>query len=150
MKYRYLMVALLFSAAAAIALAQGYPLTIEGPITKDMTGVQRNTFARGEVVVVETNVTYAPAYYYYAPGGISYLEIITMWHGNSMLGLLLTRDTITPGAVKTFGGGMLIRYTDPLGTYNIEVYVWNGFPSEMGAAWAPLADIATTTITVTP
>ncbi len=148
MKYRYLMVALLFSAVAAIALAQGYPLTVEGPITKDWQGVQRSTFARGEVVVVETNVTYAPTYYY-APEGISYLEIITMWHGNSMLGLLLTRDTITPGAVKTFGGGIRIRYRDPLGTYNIEVYVWNGFPSEMGAAWAPLADIVTTTITVT-
>jgi len=150
MKYRYLMVALLFSAAAAIALAQGYPLEVTSLVTKDMTGVQRDTFSRGEVVVIETELAYAPAYYYYAPGGISYLEIITTWHGNSMLGLLLTRDTITPGTTKTFGGGIGIRYTDPLGTYNIEVYVWNGFPSEMGAAWAPLADIATTTITVTP
>ncbi|RLF04635.1 MAG: hypothetical protein DRK00_06290 [Thermoprotei archaeon] len=150
MKYRYLAVALLLSTIAALALAQGYPIQITSVTTKDMTGVERNTFSRGEIVVVETELTCPSAYYYYAPGGYSYLEIITMWYGNSMLNIVLTRDTIMAGETKIFGGGMFIRYSDPLGTYNIEVYVWNGFPSEMGAAWAPLADIATTSITVTP
>ncbi|MCX8181131.1 MAG: hypothetical protein N3E41_07135, partial [Thermofilaceae archaeon] len=67
----------------------------------------------------------------------------------SMLGLLMTRTKISAGETKSFGGGIGIRLTDPIGTYGIEVYVWNGFPSEKGAAWTPLAPARTTSITVT-
>ncbi|MEM1848681.1 MAG: hypothetical protein QW394_07985 [Thermofilaceae archaeon] len=136
---------------ALLALAQvTYPLIITKVETKDHQGYPRTSFRRGEIVVIETIIQVAPAYYYYyyiAP--IDYLEIITMWYGNSMMGLLLTRTSIVFGETKTFGGGVGIRFTDPIGTYRIEVYAWNGFPSEMGAQWAPLAESRATTITVT-
>ncbi|MEM2187253.1 MAG: hypothetical protein QW407_05525 [Thermofilaceae archaeon] len=135
---------------ALLALAQApYPLQITGLETKDYQGYTKTSFRRGEIVIIETMIEVAPAYYYYYIAPIDYLEIITMWYGNSMMGLLLTRTSIALGETKTFGGGVGIRLTDPLGTYRIEVYVWNGFPSEKGAQWAPLAESSATTITVT-
>ncbi|MEM1832581.1 MAG: hypothetical protein QXJ97_13750 [Desulfurococcaceae archaeon] len=135
---------------ALLALAQvTYPLVITTVETKDYLGYPRTSFRRGEIVIIETMIEVAPAYYYYYIAPIDYLEIITMWYGNTMMGLLLTRTSIALGETKTFGGGVGIRLTDPIGTYRIEVYVWNGFPSEMGADWRPLAEAKTTTITVT-
>ncbi|MEM1523115.1 MAG: hypothetical protein QXU69_08815 [Thermofilaceae archaeon] len=136
---------------ALLALAQvTYPLVITEVETKDYQGNPRTSFRRGEIVVIETKIVVAPAYYYYyytAP--IDYLEIITMWYGNSMMGLLLIRTSITFGETKIFGGGVGIRFTDPIGEYEIEVYAWNGFPSEMGGNWRALAEAKTTTINVT-
>ncbi|MEM2823836.1 MAG: hypothetical protein QXF69_07015 [Thermofilaceae archaeon] len=139
------------TALALLALAQAtYPLVITSVETKDyFPGNPRTTFRRGEIVVIETKIEVAPAYYYYYVAPISYLQIITMWYGNSMMGLLLTRARIALGETKTFGGGIGIRLTDPIGTYKIEFYVWNGFPSEMGRNWRPLADNRTAFITVT-
>ncbi|MEM2678597.1 MAG: hypothetical protein QXY49_07055 [Thermofilaceae archaeon] len=136
---------------ALLALAQAsYPLQITRLETKDFEGVPKTSFRRGEIVVIETTIEGVPTYYFITP--IEYLEIVTIWYGNSMMGLLLTRTSITFGETKTFGGGVGIRLTDPIGTYSIEVYVWNGFPSEMaerGEPWSPLAEARTTTITIT-
>ncbi len=146
------MLALVVVAFAALALAQTYPLQITKLETKDLQGNVKTSFKRGEVVIVETTISWAPTYYYYyAAASLSYLEIITMWYGYTMTGLALTRTSIGPGETKTFGGGMQIRMTDPMGTYRIEVYVWNGFPSEVGPKcpkWTPLAEKAITTISV--
>jgi hypothetical protein len=137
---------------AAVALAQTMPIQITTVTTKNYQGTPTTTFKRGDVIIVETTLTCPTGYYYYyyAPAGVSYLELITMWFKNTMMGLTLTRDTIAPGGSKTFGGGIATRVGDPTGTYTFEIYVWNGFPSEMGAAWAPLASPATTSVTVTP
>ena len=135
---------------AAVALAQTMPIQITSVTTKNYQGEAKDTFKRGDVIIVETKLTCPTGYYYYAPAGVSYLELITMWFKNTMMGLTLTRDTIAPGGSKTFGGGIATRVGDPTGTYTFEIYVWNGFPSEMGAAWAPLASPATTSVTVTP
>lgn len=137
------------AALALLALAQAtYPLVITKLETKDEGGNLKAVFRRGEVVVIETEVSVAAAYYYYYTAPISYLQIITMWCGNSKYGLLLTRATISAGETKTFGGGVWIRQADPIGAYRIEVYVWNGFPSEKGAAWAPLAEKRVATISI--
>jgi len=153
MKVRIVLAAV-FSALfiAALVLSNGYPLTITSFETKDLSGNPKVTFRKGEIVVVETKISYpAPTYYYYAPpGGLSYLQIIGIYYGGSMTGLSLTRGTINPGESKSFGGGTLIRVTDPSGTYRVKTFVWNGFPSEMGAGWLPLSDIQEKTITVTP
>lgn len=146
-RYTLLAVSALLAVTAFVA-AQTMPLTITKAETKDLAGVSKTTFKRGEVIIVETTITITPAYY--APAPISYLQLITLWHRDTMMGLALTRDTISPGVTKVFGGGMLVRVGDPIGTYGIEVYVWNGFPSEMGAAWRPLATPAVRTVTVTP
>ncbi|MEM1632339.1 MAG: hypothetical protein QXX83_09445 [Thermofilum sp.] len=134
---------------ALLALAQAsYPLQITRLETKDFEGVPKTSFRRGEIVVIETTIEGVPTYYFITP--IEYLEIVTIWYGNSMIGLLLTR-TETSGEAKTFGGGVGIRYTDPLGKYTIEVYVWNGFPSEMaemGMQHLILAESKSITITV--
>jgi len=136
---------------ATIVLAQeGYPIEITKIETKDLTGVAKTTFTRGEMVVVETELYGTPEAYYFPPEGVSYLEIIELFYGARAIGLTLTRDTIKAGETKIFGGGIPIRLTDPTGTYTVEVYVWNGFPSEMGANWRALAEMGTTTITVTP
>lgn len=138
----------ILAAVAMLAFAAStYPLVISELATKDLKGVSKTTFRRGEVVVVETKLEVNPGYYY-AAAPMQYLEIITMWYGTSMLGLTLTRGTIAPGDIKSFGGGMGIRMTDPLGDYKIEVYVWNGFPSEMGTGFAILAARRETTIKV--
>jgi hypothetical protein len=133
---------------AAVALAQTMPIQITTVTTKNYQGYPTTTFKRGDIIIVETTLTCLTGYY--APTSVSYLELITMWFKNTMMGLTLTRDTIAPGGSKTFGGGIATRVGDPTGTYNFEIYVWNGFPSEMGAAWAPLASPATTSVTVTP
>jgi len=134
---------------AAVVLAQiTKPIQIVSVETKNYKGEPTTTFKRGDVIIVETKLECPPTYY--APTGVSYLELITMWYKNTMMGLTLTRDTIMPGGTKIFGGGIATRVGDPTGTYNFKIFVWNGFPSEMGTAWAPLADPATTSVTVTP
>ncbi|MCC6051546.1 MAG: hypothetical protein LM580_12610 [Thermofilum sp.] len=137
---------------AAIVLAQTKPIQITSVVTKNYDGNPTTTFRKGEIIIVETTITYTTDYYYYAYGApsYSYLELITMWYKSTMMGLTLTRDTITPGASKTFGGGIPTRPGDPTGTYTFKVMVWNGFPSEKGAAWASLADPQTVTVTVNP
>ena len=89
-----------------------------------------------------------PTYYFVQP--VSYLEIVEVFYGPRVMGLLLTRDTISAGEEKRFGGGILIRDTDPTGKYDVEVYAWNGFPSEMGAAWKPLAEPGYASFRVVP
>ena len=134
---------------ASVALAQiAYPIVITKVETKDYKGVPKMTFKRGEVIIVETEITCQPVYY--APKPISYLELITMWYRYTMMGLALTRGAIAPGETKVFGGGIATRVGDPPGTYTFEVYVWNGFPSEMGANWAALAEPKTATVQVIP
>ena len=150
MRVKYLTLLSLALFATAILAQEGYPIEIVKIETKDLAGVPKTTFARGEIVVVETELYGRPEAYYYPPEGVSYLEIIEMFYGARVIGLTLTRDAITAGETKIFGGGISTRVTDPTGTYTVEVYVWNGFPSEMGAAWSALAEMGTTTITVTP
>ena len=137
---------------ASLALGNGYPLTITSFETKDIDGNPATTFRKGEVVVVETEIEYpAEEYYYYAPpGGMAYLQLVGFYYQDRMMGLLLTRGVIASGETKSFGGGVQIRTTDPSGKYKISVFIWNGFPSEVGAAWQPLAEKQTKEITVTP
>ena len=137
--------------AVAIALAQGYPITITSVQIKDLNGYTRTTFNRGEVVVIETTLYGNPSYYY-TPRELSYLEIVEVFwtEKNWVMSLLLTRDTIKTGETKTFGGGYKIRDNDPTGNYLVKVFVWNGFPSEVGAAWAPLAEMKTKSFKVNP
>ena len=71
-------------------------------------------------------------------------------HENSMIGLTLIRGVISPRESKLFGGGIATRAGDPTGTYNFEIYVRNGFPSEIGDNWRALADPETTFATVNP
>ena len=150
MKKALLAVVAVASLAAVILAQTTMPIQIVSVETKNYQGVPTSTFRRGDVIIVETTLTCPTGYYYYAPTGVSYLEVITMWYKNTMMGLTLTRDTIMPGGTKIFGGGIATRVGDPTGTYNFKIFVWNGFPSEMGTAWAPLADPATTSVTVTP
>ena len=136
---------------AAVVLAQTImPIQIVSVETKNYKGEPTPKFKRGDVIIVETKLECPTGYYYYAPAGVSYLELITMWYKNTMMGLTLTRDTIMPGGTKTFGGGIATRVGDPTGPYNFEIYVWNGFPSEMVEEWRALADPATKSVTVTP
>jgi len=146
-----LLVALASVFIAATVLAQViWPIEITKVETKDEKGVIRDRFKRGEVIIVETEILCPPTYYYYAPTGVSYLQLITMWFKYTMMGLTLTRGTIMPGETKTFGGGIATRVGDPTGKYIFEIYVWNGFPSEMGAAWKALAEPRTISVEVTP
>jgi hypothetical protein len=136
---------------ASVVLAQTtYPIQITKVETKDYFGNIRTSFRRGEVIIIETEITCPAAYYYYAPTGVNYLLLIPLYYQHTMMGLTLTRGTIAPGETKTFGGGIATRVGDPTGTYTFYVYVWNGFPSEMGAHWARLAEAKTGTVTVTP
>ncbi len=149
MKKAVTLTLILISLAAVAVLANAaYPIIIDLIETKDMQGNPKTTFSRGEVIIIETTLKANPGYYFVAP--VDYLEIVEVFHGPYVMNLLLTRDSISSGETKKFGGGYRIRDTDPTGTYNIEVYVWNGFPSEVGAAWKPLAEMKTKSFTVTP
>jgi len=139
---------ILVTIAAVTVLANAYPIIIDLIETKDLQGNLKTTFRRGEVIVIETRLKANPSYYFVAP--VDYLEIVEVFYGPYVMNLLLTRDSISSGETKEFGGGYRIRDSDPTGTYVIEVYVWNGFPSEVGAAWKPLADMKTKSFTVTP
>lgn len=137
------------SLAVVVALASPeYPIIISAIEIKDLDGYPRTEFHRGEVVVVETVFTANPTYYFVEP--VKYLEIVEVFYGPRVMGLLLTRDSISTGEEKRFGGGILIRDTDPTGRYDVEVYAWNGFPSEVGAAWAPLAEPGRASFRVVP
>ncbi|RLE80123.1 MAG: hypothetical protein DRJ51_06400 [Thermoprotei archaeon] len=131
-----------------VTAAPFYPMIVTGVATKDMAGNLKSEFERGEMVIVEASFTYPGGPYY--PEEMSYLVIIELFYGGRPMGLTLTRGTIRSGETKSFGGGIAIRHGAPTGTYTVEVYVWNGFPSEMGANWAALAEMETTTITVNP
>jgi len=123
-------------------------------VVKDGTVVQvlenRTVFSRSaqDVVVIETKIKRECVYYAGSP--INYLEIIAIFRSDVMMNLLLTRDSISPCEEKSFGGGYSVRPCDPLGVYDVEVYVWNGFPSEMGSSFAILAESKHAQFTVNP
>ena len=145
-----LLAAIVAAFFASVVLAQTtYPIQITKAETKDYFGNVRPSFRRGEVIIIETEIT-CPATYYAPTTGVNYLLLIPLYYQNTMMGLTLTRGTIAPGETKTFGGGIATRVGDPTGTYKFYVYVWNGFPSEMGANWARLAEAKTGEVTVTP
>ena len=147
-KFIILAIAFILSFLTVAVLANTYPIIISSVVTKDMSGNPTTEFSRGDVVVIETTLEANPSYYFVNP--INYLEIIETLYSARVMGLLMTRDTISSGETKTFGGGMLIRDNDPTGTYTVKVLVWNGFPSEMGTKWKDLADPKTTTFEVKP
>jgi hypothetical protein len=147
-----LLAAVVAAFIAAVALAQTKPITISNVVTKNFDGVATSTFRRGEMMVVEGQITYGTTYYYYyaGPASLNYLELVTLWYRNTMFNLMLRRDSIAPGQTKTVGGGIATRPGDPTGTYTFKIMIWNGFPSEMTSGWASLADPATATVTVNP
>lgn len=149
MNYKYLALLLISSIFIVAAAAQVYPIQIKSVTIRDYEGNVRTQFYRGEIVVIETELYYPPEYYYY-PGGINYLEIITLWHDVFMYGLGVTQGTISSGQTKSFGAGIRLRFGDPTGTYRVKIFVWNGWPSIMGSNWKPLAEPYITEITVNP
>jgi len=151
-KYMIYAIFVLFLSSSTLALimANGYPITITSLEIKDINGNPRTVFSRSaqDVVVIETKIKRECVYYAGSP--INYLEIIAIFRSDVMMNLLLTRDSISPCEEKSFGGGYSVRPCDPLGVYDVEVYVWNGFPSEMGSSFAILAESKHAQFTVNP
>lgn len=126
---------------------QQYPIVITGIRTLDIMGNVKTSFARGSTVVVE--VTIQSQVYAYGPP-TQYLLIVEIFNPQQyvvFIGFVI--DVIDPGATKTAGSGYLIPTGASTGTYTVKVFVWNGWPSQMGNNWEPLADIGQTTFTVT-
>ena len=127
--------------------AQTKPTGIVSVQTQDLNGNPKDTFARGDTVVVNVKIRSQVEYYY---GSVTYLLIVEDQAPDYTIpGLGFIMDTIDPGAEKSVGCGFRLPYDTPIGTHTIYVFVWNGWPSVMGPDWAELADPASVTITVT-
>lgn len=126
---------------------QQYPITITGIRTLDILGNEKTSFARGSTVVVE--VTIESQVYAYGPS-TQYLLIVEIFNPqNYVVFIGFVTDVIEPGATKTAGSGYQIPSGASTGTYIVKVFVWNGWPSQMGGNWEPLAAPGETSFTVT-
>ena len=129
--------------------AEVYPIRIVEVVTTDMAGVPKTTFKRGEFVVVSVTIEYPPEYYYMGPK-IEFLLIVQVLTPELIvIALGFTSGSLSSGANITTGYGFKIPSDAPLGTYTIDVYVWNGWPGVMGPQFKALAEPVTVTITVT-
>ncbi len=126
---------------------QQYPIKITQIRTMDMLGNVKTSFARGSTVVVEVKLQ--SLVYAYGPF-TQYLLIVRIDNpqGYTVFIGFLT-DVIEPGATKTAGSGYLIPTGASTGTYTVRVFVWNGWPSQMGGNFEVLAEQGQTTFTVT-
>ena len=132
-----------------ILKAEVYPIRIIGVITTDIAGIPKTTFKRGEFVVVSVTIEYPPEYYYMGPE-MAYLLIVEAFTPELVvIALGFTSGSLPSGANVTTGYGFKIPSDAPLGTYTIDVYVWNGWPGVMGPLFKALAEPVTVTITVT-
>jgi hypothetical protein len=126
---------------------QSKPITITRIRTLDMLGNERTSFARGTTVVVE--VTIQSEVYAYGPP-TQYLLIVEILNPQGYVVFIgFITDVIEPGATKTAGSGYQIPAGASTGTYTVKVFVWNGWPSQMGANWEALSDPGEKTFTVT-
>jgi len=125
---------------------QQYPIVITGIRTLDMMGNEKTTFARGTTVVVE--VTLQSQVYAYGPP-TQYLLIVEIFNPQGYVVFIgFITDVIDPGATKKAGSGYQIPTGASTGTYTVKVFVWNGWPSQMGPNWQPLSSPGEKTFTV--
>jgi len=126
---------------------QSYPIVITGTRTLDMGGNVKTSFARGTTVVVE--VTIRSQVSPYNPS-TPYLLIVEIFDSQGYVVFIgFVTDIIDPGASKTAGSGYQIPAGAATGTYTVRVFVWNGWPSQMGQSWEALATPGRATFTVT-
>jgi len=129
------MLALIITCFALTLIAQPErPMRIEEVRTRDITGVLKTTFRRGEMVVIDVRVYGQAVYYYYYEAGveIQYMCIVEVFYGTTVMYLGFVRDTIAQGEAKSVGIGFTIPSDAPTGTYRVKVFVWNKWPSEAG------------------
>ncbi|MEM3465832.1 MAG: hypothetical protein QW566_05095 [Candidatus Jordarchaeales archaeon] len=126
---------------------QQYTIQIKSIRTLDMLGNPRTSFPRGSTVVVE--VTIESLVYAYGPS-TQYLLIVEIFNPQGYVVFVgFLTDVIEPGATKTAGSGYQIPAGASTGTYTVRVFVWNGWPSQMGGNWEALSAPGETTFTVT-
>jgi len=143
-----------FNSLVTESLAQGSkPLEISNVQTLNETGAPTSEFEKGQVVIVQANVTnkMQPYYYYYYGGQtISFMFIVkiqnpdgeTVFYGVSW-------GKLDPQESGRFAVGYGIPTDAKAGTYTAYIYAWNQWPSEPGV-WIEYADPQTTTFTVKP
>jgi hypothetical protein len=125
---------------------QSKPIAITRIRTLDMDGRGQTSFARGSTVVVE--VTIESQVYAYGPP-TPYLLIVEILNPQGYVVFIgFITDVIEPGATKTAGSGYPIPTGASTGIYTVEVFVWNGWPSQMGSSWQSLSSPRETNFTV--
>ncbi|MEM1548892.1 MAG: hypothetical protein QXR44_06050 [Thermoproteota archaeon] len=130
-----------------LILGQQYPIIITLVRTLDMTGNPQTSFPRGSNVAVESTIQ-SQAYAYGPP--LQYLLIVQITDPNDYVVFIgFITDVIPPGGTKTAGSGYLIPVGATVGDYTVDVYVWNGWPSQMGGNFQPLSAPGRTTFQVT-
>lgn len=130
-----------------LILGQQYPVIITRVRTLDVSGTPQTYFPRGSNVVVESTIR-SQAYAYDPP--LQYLLIVQIIDPNGYVVFIgFITDVILPGGSKTAGSGYLIPVEATVGGYTVEVYVWNGWPSQMGANWKALSAPSGTSFQVT-
>jgi hypothetical protein len=129
-----------------MASGQSKPILIKTVKTLDMMGNERTSFARGTTVVVEVTIQ-SQVYAYGPPTG--YLLIVEIFNPqNYVVFIGFITDVIDPGATKKAGSGYQIPAGASTGTYTVRIFVWNGWPSQMGPNWESLSDPGEKTFTV--
>ncbi|MEM3715033.1 MAG: hypothetical protein QXF82_08810 [Nitrososphaeria archaeon] len=123
------------------------PLEITSIKTIDFEGNLKTSFARGTTVVV--NVELKSLVSLYQPS-TKYLLIIRIDNPQGYTVFIgFITDVIAPGATKTVGSGYQIPAGASTGTYTVKVFVWNGWPSQMGSNFEVLANLGQTSFIVT-
>ena len=134
---------------ASIPAQNEYTIRIVSVSTTDLQGNPKTSFRRGEIVVVNVNISSLITYYAAQPQ--TYLLIVEAFTPEEeVIALGFTSGQLASGQSVVTGYGFKIPADAPTGTYTIEVYVWNGWPAQMGAQWRALAEPRSVEITVTP
>lgn len=126
-----------------------FPMRIDDAKTLDEEGRAKNTFKRGELVLVEARVV-CP-FKFYAPPEYRFLYIVkfvdsqgtTFYYG-------VIYGVLQPGKNATYVVGGKIPENAPTGTYKAYIYVWSNWPAyEFPTAYAKEANV-TFTVTAQP
>ena len=135
-------------AAAWLALSQPtFPMRIVNPRTLDESGTSKETFRRGELVLVEATVD-CP-FTYYAPPEYTFLYIVKFQDPNLVTFYYgVVYGKLSPGQSVTFAVGGKIPDNAPTGTYTATIYVWSNWPA-YGYPTA-YADVVSRQFTVQP
>lgn len=134
------------SLATYIAPSRDLPLYIQNVFTADQNGNPKDTFQRGQIVLVNVTIDMALMYYYYyyyyyytlyyfkAP--TRFLVLLQFIHNLEPVYLGFVVAELSPGEVKSYGVGFRIPDNAPLGEYTVKAMVWSNWLDKGGVTLA--------------
>lgn len=128
------------SLATYIAPSEEFPLYIQNAFTADQNGNPKETFRRGEIVLVNVTIEMAMEYhnakYGYFVTPTSFLLLIRFNYGYRLVYLGFIVAELSPGESRSFGIGFRIPEDAVLGDYTVKIMVWSNWLDKGGVSLA--------------